>query len=134
MKLLFHQKGMTLPELLLAASILAFAIAGILLLFVNCSLLNESNRNLTIAASHAQFVMEDIKNSNFATLQADIDAGNWNWTADIISAQNLTPLDNESIATQATGAGVLDITVTVLWQDRNQRNRQFILETALGGI
>jgi prepilin-type N-terminal cleavage/methylation domain-containing protein len=132
MKLLFHQKGMTLPELLLAASILAFAIAGILLLFVNCSLLNESNRNLTIAASHAQFVMEDIKNSNFATLQADIGAGNWNWTADIISSQNLTPLDNESITTQASGAGALDITVTVLWQDRNQRNRQFVLETIMG--
>jgi prepilin-type N-terminal cleavage/methylation domain-containing protein len=72
------EKGMTLPEILLAAAILAFALVGVLLLFVNCSLLNEASRNLTRAASHAQFVMEDIKNANFATLKSNIEAGNWN--------------------------------------------------------
>ncbi|MBN2830874.1 MAG: type II secretion system protein [Candidatus Omnitrophica bacterium] len=59
------KKGFTLPELLLAVAILAFAISGMLYLFVNCSFLNNSNRNLSIATSHGQFVMEGIKNAGF---------------------------------------------------------------------
>lgn len=57
--------GFTLSELLLAAAILAFVLTGLLLLFINCSLLNEANRNLTIATSYAQELMEVIESKRF---------------------------------------------------------------------
>ena len=126
-------KGFTLVELILTVAILAFAISGMLLLFTNCICLNEANRNLGIATSHAEFVMEDIRNSQFSTLKADINNGNWNWDTTAINAAGLTALNIESIATLATGTEPLDITVTVTWQDRTQRNRSLVLETLLGG-
>jgi len=126
-------KGFTLVELILTVAILAFAISGILLLFINCAFINEANRNLSIATSHAQFVMEDIRSSQFGTLKADINNGSWNWDTTAINSAGLTALNIESIATQAAGTEPLDITVTVAWQDRAQRNRSLVLETLLGG-
>jgi len=61
-------RGFTLAELLLAAAILAFALAGLLALFVNCLVLNETNRNFTLAYSNIQAKMEEIKNMSFDSL------------------------------------------------------------------
>ena len=133
-KHILSEKGMTLPEMMLAAAILAFALVGILLLFVNCSLLNEASRNLTRAASHAQFVMEDIKNASFAALKSNIEAGNWNWDINQIEGNELSPLNNQTIVTQCIGTDPLSIVVTVSWQDHRQRDRQYTLDTVIGGL
>ena len=58
---LIYSKAITLTELLLAAAILAFVICGIIALFANCTLLNEGSHNLTIAVSHAQQILEEIR-------------------------------------------------------------------------
>lgn len=63
-------KGFTLAELLLAAAILAFALSSLLLVFINCIILNESSRNLTVAYSALQARMEEIKNTSFGSLDA----------------------------------------------------------------
>lgn len=63
-------KGFTLTELLLAAAILVFALTGLLLLFINCILLNESSRNLSLAYNAIQTKMEEIKNTGFPNLDA----------------------------------------------------------------
>jgi len=127
-------KGFALPELLISVVItLCFAILGLTLFYVNGQLINEANRNLSVAVSHAQFAMEDIKNSNFATLKTDIANGNWNWNSTVINAAGLTALKNETIHTSSTGTNPLDITVTVSWQDRTLQNRTFVLETLIGG-
>jgi Tfp pilus assembly protein PilV len=131
---ILSEKGITLAEIMLAAAILAFALVGILLLFVNCSLLNEASRNLTRAASHAQFVMEDIKNANFATLKSNIESGIWNWDINQIEGNELSPLDNQTIVTQCVGTDPLSITVTVSWQDHRQRAREYTLDTIIGGL
>ncbi|MDD3087992.1 MAG: prepilin-type N-terminal cleavage/methylation domain-containing protein [Candidatus Omnitrophica bacterium] len=125
------KSGFTLSELLLAVAILAFAMSGMLYLFVNCSFLDNANRNLSLAVSHGQFVMEDIKDADFSSLQASINAGVWNWDAVAISAKGLTALDNESIITASTGVDPLHIVVTVLWKDRGSIDRSFILETLI---
>ncbi|MDD4981919.1 MAG: type II secretion system protein [Candidatus Omnitrophota bacterium] len=125
------KSGFTLSELLLAVAILAFAMSGMLYLFVNCSFLDNANRNLSLAVSHGQFVMEDIKDADFSGLQASINAGVWNWDAVAISAKGLTALDNESIITASTGVDPLHIVVTVLWKDRGSIDRSFILETLI---
>lgn len=63
--------GFTLVELMLAAAILAFVLVGLLVVFINCILLNESNRNFILAYSALQAQMEEIKNTtNLDSLDA----------------------------------------------------------------
>jgi len=126
-------KGFTLPELLLAAAILLFVINSLLLLFINIGLLNETNRNLSIATSHAQFVMEGVKNADFSTLGAVIAGGSYNYNTTSIRSAGLVALRNENIITQAVGANPLDVTVTVNWQNRSLKNQSFVLETLISG-
>ena len=124
------RKGFTLPELLLAAAILAFVLCGLLVLFINCVFLNEANRNSTVALSHAQYVMEDIKNTDFYSIKTKIDNGDWDWATPGITARGLNPLPNESIDTShGSTDNPLEVAVTVTWQDRRQRQRQAGLRT-----
>ena len=60
----------TLSELLLAAAILVFVLAGLLALFANCLISNETNRNFTLAYSAIQAKMEEIKDTSFDNLDA----------------------------------------------------------------
>jgi len=65
--------GFTLAELLLTAAILAFALSGLLLLFINAILLNANTRNTALAYSAIQAKMEEIKDaasSDFNSLDA----------------------------------------------------------------
>ena len=55
--------GFTLAELLLTAAILAFALSGLLLLFVNAIFLNANTRNTALAYSAIQAEMEEIKDT-----------------------------------------------------------------------
>lgn len=61
-------RGFTLSELMIAAGILAFVFASLLLVFINCILLNELNRNFTLAYTAVQDKMEEIKNTDFDNL------------------------------------------------------------------
>lgn len=53
---------------MIAAGILAIVFAGLLAVFVNCILLNELNRNLTLAYNDIQAEMEQVKNTAFGSL------------------------------------------------------------------
>ncbi|MFA5356563.1 MAG: prepilin-type N-terminal cleavage/methylation domain-containing protein [Candidatus Omnitrophota bacterium] len=128
------QKGFTLSELLLASAILVFVLAGLLLLFVKCLVLNESNRNLSVALSHAQYIMENIRDADFAQLESDIGGGTWDLTAGQIQTtpHNLPVLNNETINTAVTQSGdPLGVEVLVRWDDRGQRQRSVDLETLI---
>lgn len=128
-KKFLSQKGLTLPELLMAALILAYALCGLVALFINCSGLNEANRNTSIAVSHAQYVMEAIRDTTFSNMKTLIDAGNWDWDPTEITNNGLLPLRNENIDTEAIGTRPLQVTVTVSWQDRIGRNRTLPITT-----
>lgn len=125
----FLNKGFTFAEVLLATAILAFSLSALLAAFIGCMLLNEANRNLSIAASHAQYVAEEIKDTDFSSVSSGITNGAWDWDSSDITDRNLTALKNESIATEAAGTDPLKVTVTVSWQDRPGRDRQMVLET-----
>lgn len=78
------KKGFTLSELLIATAILALAMSGLLLLFVNCAFLDQANRNKSIATAHAAFVIEDImefmRDAEVSSLQNEIvNNSRWNW-------------------------------------------------------
>jgi len=119
-------RGFTLTELLFALAILTFVLCGLLNVFVNCLFLNESSRNTTLAISHAQYIMENIKNSDFATLEAAILNENWNWYVEDITSHNLVSLPNESIITNVfQSPDPLGVSVRVEWSDRTGRNQQY---------
>ena len=128
-------KGFTLPELLLAFSVMALVLAGALSLFISCIFLNETNRNLSVATGHAQLVLEEIKNTNFVSMQSGAinPETNWDWDNAAISAKGLIVLNTESISTQAvwTGTDRLNVNVTVSWKDRGLRDRLTSLETLI---
>jgi prepilin-type N-terminal cleavage/methylation domain-containing protein len=124
-KLSNGRKGFTLVELLMTAAILAYVLCGILALFVNCMFLNEGNRNSSIAIGHAQFALEEKKNTAFASITSET----WNTAA--ISAKGLAPLIGESIGIVVSGVEPKDVNVTVTWRDRNLRNRSVNLRTLI---
>lgn len=144
-----NKKGFTLIELLLAAAIFAFAMSGILYMFINTAFLDQANRNKSIATAHAEFAMEDImeymRTSDVSSLQTQIETPNlaWNWNTNTIGSKLgcASPyaypcvLDSESITTTCVhDSDPLDVTVTVSWKDRAQANtRSLALETLILG-
>jgi len=127
-------KGFTLPELLLASAILAFALSSILLAFISCFFLNEMNRNLSLATTHGEFVLEEIKNTNFNTVKGCVGISStacWDWNSAYIESRGLEALPNEAITTTVSGTTLLDIVVTMDWKDRGLRDRNVTLETLI---
>ncbi len=139
------KKGITLAEVLLGMVILTFALVAVLALFANCIISNESNRNLTIALSHVQFVMEEIKNeSALESIKTKIDGGIWAWNTDSdFTDQGVNRLTNETITTccyDSTNSvcysacppdDLLDILVVDEWDDRGGRTRDISLKTLI---
>jgi type II secretory pathway pseudopilin PulG len=119
------KNGFSLAELLLAAGLLAFAISGILALFISCIFLNEGSRNTTLATSHAQYALEDLKNTSFGSIVS------FSWDSEAISNKGLQPLNNESLSCTVSGSFPKSIAVTVNWQDRGIRDRTLSLNTII---
>jgi len=127
-----HTQGVTLVELMIATTILVFALCALLNFYVSCLFLDDSTRNLTLAMSHAQYIMEEIKNSDFSGLEFDITSGSWDWDETDISSKNLVLLNSESIDTSIFQSGTpLGVTVKVNWQDQNGRDRQRQIKTLI---
>ena len=131
--MIISRKGFTFIEILLAVGFLVFTLASSLALFANCILLNEHNRSLSTAVSHAQYVMEEIKGAPFSSAKTNIDNGNWDWDTSDIAAKGLSFLDNESIDTSESGTSsdLLNVIIVVNWQARNGRARSTSLETLI---
>jgi len=119
------KKSLALAELLLATAIAAVVLSILLFLFVSCINLNGSNRNLTIALTHAQYVMEEIKNTNFSNITSA------SWANTEVASRGLTPLDNEAIIITVSGTNTLDTEVRVNWNDKTGRVRNVALRTLI---
>ena len=125
--------GFTLAEVVVSVGLMGFILTALLAFFINSVTLNESSRNLTVAVSHAQFVMEDIKASSFGNLTFNISSGVWNWDVSKVAAKRLAPLKNENIITTMSGQTLLTVTVSVSWQEAAGRLRSISLSTQTGG-
>ncbi|MBU0634094.1 MAG: hypothetical protein KKB82_00160 [Candidatus Omnitrophica bacterium] len=126
---LLREKAFTLSELMVSALILALILVSIVAVLTNINLLNETNRNLTIAVTHAEYLIEEIKNASFSGLESNIGSGVWDFTSAQLSATyGLSGLNNESVNTTVEQSGnPLEISVTVNWTDIGQRNRSVTL-------
>ncbi len=128
-KIIFpDQKGFTLVEVLIAVGILAVVIVGLLQLFVYCSTLAEAAGNTTLAINEAQNKMEEIRNHAFSAIAIDYASGGTPGDTFALTSLNGTG----AIATiQAGGSSsLLQVQVTVSWQNKNSRN----FSTALTGL
>jgi len=130
-----NNRGFTLAELMLAAFIIAFVLSGLLLLFTNCMLLNNASRNLSVATSHAEYVMEAVRATSFTGLETTINNGGssgWDLTTAVLAQApyNFSTLPDESIATSVFQSGnPLGVSVTVNWNDRGPKARSTELRT-----
>ncbi|MFH1854584.1 MAG: type II secretion system protein [Candidatus Omnitrophota bacterium] len=119
--------GFTLLELMIGAAVLIIALVGLIAAYVGCFALNESARNLTIAANDAQCVMEEIRDVNIPT---NITAENWtDWAAsNPPSGGGCNRLDNETVTVtypSGTDAEPLEILITISWTEKSrQRSAQ----------
>ena len=128
------KKTLTLAEVLIATVFLTVAFSGILMLVISCMLLNEANRNSTVAITHAQYIMEEVRDTSFGSVQGAINSGVWDLDAtELASAPyNLVVLNSELIDTSVTTVGsLLEIIVDISWQDRKGRGRSDQLITRI---
>ena len=130
-----NNRGFTLAELMVGAFILAFVLSGLLLLFTNCMLLNSASRNLSVATSHADYVMEAIRATTFTGLETRINNGSatgWDLTTAALAQTpySFKTLSSESVATSVFRSGnPLGVSVIVSWNDRGPRARSTELRT-----
>ncbi len=113
-------KGVTLVELLVTAGILVIVATSLMALFVYSLLLNESNNNLTIAATDAQYVMEQIKGLAYNNIDTYAPPSLTNLNAETIPSPTVTEIAN----------GLKEVTVNVNWIERG-RARNFNLTTRI---
>ena len=110
--------GFTLLELLIATAILLTVLSGLMLTFVSCILLNESNSNLIKAVNDAQYILEQVKGLAYNQIAT--------YTSPVFNN-----LNNESITlSRSIGSRIAEIVVTVNWVER-QRLRSFVLATRI---
>ena len=116
-------KGFSLIEVMVATAILLIILSGLLLAFVYCILLNQSNNNLVIAANDAQYVLEEIKGLAYSGISNFIN--NFN-------PSQFSNLNNEIITfpNPNIGTAIAEVTVDVSWIER-QRQRNFQLSTRI---
>ena len=124
-------KAFTMPELMVSAAIMAYALSVIVLSFFRNYALNETSRNLTVATSHLNYVLEDIRNTTFSSISTNISGGNWNWNSSTITSKGLTTLNSESITTTSSGTTLLTVTVTASWKDLQSRTQTKSLQTQM---
>lgn len=132
------RKGFSLLEVLVATAVFAFAMAGVLQLFIKCALLDQTNRNKGIATAHAQTVMEGITEYMRTHEPSDLQEhlGNWTWNSVAVIGGKMNcaapvypcVLSSETITTTYSDADPANhppvVTVTVRWKDKVQSNER----------
>jgi len=102
------KKGFTLPEILLAAVIASFALCGILLTYITCLDTVKLSKNVSIATSAAQGLIEDIRSTPFPQIITNYDQ--------LIFTVNNIPSSRGIVYVDDTNPELLLVTVSVCWK------------------
>jgi len=106
------KKGFALPEILLAVLIAAFALCGILLTYIACMDMVKVSKNVSIATSAAQGLIEEIRNTPFPQIVT-----NYDHLGFIV---NGLPANRGIVYVDDTNPELLLVTVSVCWQQGNK--------------
>lgn len=111
-----NKQGLTLVEVLITVFVLAIGILSSLLFFTNAMISTEYARDLTVATTHVEYVLEEIQTRS--TL-ANINGTNW---ASWFTTQGLNTLPSETVAVTYANAASdpLEVTATITWTKKNK--------------
>ena len=116
--ILRNKKGFTLIELIAAVSITVLVVMGSLLSFMYLMILADASVNLTIAVNDAQFVLEQLKGTLYASILSYV-------------APVFSNLPNETITlSRSVGANLATVSVNVSWLEKGQA-RNYVLSTCI---
>jgi len=107
-----EENGFTLAELLLAVAILAFALCAILATYLTCFNLTNISRNVNIATSAAQGLIERIRSTPFTQIVSDYDRLNF--------TVNNIPDSMGVVYVDDANPELLLVTVSVCWRQGNR--------------
>jgi type II secretory pathway pseudopilin PulG len=134
MRKLRGSSGLTFVEIIVTVAILSFALTTLLKFFVDSMNLNALSRDVTLAVSHAQYVLEDIRSSS-GVIKDQIDSGVWDLDTDgEFNGRSLLRIKNETIDVSHDGATPLTITTVITWQMDNGRQEQLTFVTVDAGV
>ncbi len=120
------EDGISLIEILIAVFILTVGILSCLMYFSAAMNSTEVARDLTVATTHGEYVLEDMR---AMTTLAEITARNWSEWAET-SGLNTLPSESVLVAFSDPSADPLPIAVTVSWTRAN-RTQNVQLETEM---
>ena len=120
---LISKKGVTLVEMLLAATILAYAVCAILAMYASCFDLMSTSKNISIATNASQGLMEEMRNSTFQGIFDNYNGLNF--------TVNAMPSNRGVVYVDDTDPELLRITISVCW---NQRSRIIGEDKNLNGV
>lgn len=105
-------RGFSLIELMFGVFVLLVVIIAALTSTINSIFLNESSRNIVIAANDAQHVLEQIKTQSFSNIPNYIQN---------YSSYQFSNLANENITfpSPSYGSNLDTITIQINWNERN---------------
>jgi len=106
------KKGFVLSEVLLATVIAAFAICGILLMYVVGMDLIRTSKNVSIATSAAQGLIEEIRNTSFPEIVTSYNLLQFS-VNNIPSSSGIVYIDD-------TDPEFLLVTISVCWRQGNR--------------
>jgi type II secretory pathway pseudopilin PulG len=134
MRKLSGSRGLTFVELIVTVAILGFALTTLLKFFVDSMNLNALSRDVTLAVSHAQYVLEDIRSSS-GVIKDQINNSVWNLSNDSqFNTLGLLRIKNETITTTQDNGTPITITVVISWQEDSGRQEQLTFLTADAGV
>lgn len=102
------KKGFALPEMLLAAVITAFALCGILLTYITCMETIKTSKNVSIAASAAQGLIEQIRSTPFPQIVTNYNR--------LVFTVNGIPASRGIVYVDDTNPEFLLVTASVCWR------------------
>jgi type II secretory pathway pseudopilin PulG len=102
------RKSLTLVELLIAVTIVGFALSAILALYVSCFGLTTVSRNVSIATDTAQALLEQIRSTTHADIFSTYDGLEFAVT-NIPNSRGVVYVDD-------TDPELLKVTISVCWR------------------
>ncbi len=113
-----NKQGLTLVEVLITVFVLSVGILSTLLFFTNSIISTEYARDLTVATSHSEYILEEMKTR--PTL-ANITSTNWStWFTG--QSVDFLPSETVSVTYVNSASNPLDITAQVSWTKKSRTN------------
>ena len=106
------QRGLTLPELMVAGVVMILTMGGILISYIRCLELSEISKNMTFAVEAVKSKMEQIRSTPFNQIKITYDAVSF--TALGLNGRGVSYVNDNN-------PQLLQVTVSFCWKQSNGR-------------